>query len=303
LSILEELKKQDLLKYLDMTAKEANGKNPLFFAIAKKYIDPGCDHYIKYALFDQKLIDFLIENASKDILLAQDKEGNNSLHIAILKRDYDNINKLIEKAKQLKCLDQLIGQKNTENLKPAQMVNKTYQDSKSIIEEIYLNEHGGIFMQEKPWSDLHHSVDNILEAKLSQYEMKEKEIITSVNHVATDSQKEITQIICGLMKSLKLSHENILEIFDLAKQYQSFTNKKIEITKQIKAKNSQVKGRVVDKMMKFSFLFQKKCKEKNILSPVNGKKVGLRTKRVFEIIDRQTLSNLLKEKQNNQQLK
>ncbi len=152
LQILETLKEKNALNAVHFDFKDNYGKTPLLFAIAKKYMQNDRVIYIKdrfnwqgrayYQLFnknDTKLINFLIDNSSENILFKPDIKGNTPLHVAVIKRDIKTIDALLKKALQFgqETLEKMLDQKNNKNESPKDLINITYEKACKIVGKLY----------------------------------------------------------------------------------------------------------------------------------------------------------------------
>ena len=106
------------------------------------------------------------------------------------------------------------------------------------------------------------------------------------NFVVREKMVQVKNICFQLMAELDLSIDDVCIVFDLASQYQGFTNSEKAMTQLNNIIQDQNK---IKKMKEFSKLFQYYANQNDILSPKSAgpgkQQVGLRTKRVLDLFN------------------
>ena len=102
----------ELDNYKDSFASEPNKKNILLFLIAKRLYDS--EEYLKH---NDELIKYVIAHASREMLLQTDMNGFNALHIAVIKKEKEYVNLILERAKKLRCKKELENARTNDNFK------------------------------------------------------------------------------------------------------------------------------------------------------------------------------------------
>ena len=167
LNILKKLKgelpeKQAEELQVFLNKKDKDDKTPLFFQIAKKYCQDDAKDSInrktKYEKHDQEVIGLLIDLGSY-FAIAQDILLNTPLHLALIKRDYDTLEKIFNSERFKEDSETLLKMKNLDEKTPLECLKYPYSEVIKILNNYYgpgVNSGGGsqsIIETEDKWTE------------------------------------------------------------------------------------------------------------------------------------------------------